>query len=53
MTDKERVAKATKLMHEFWEVAPDCGSSDFAEFARGIFLGLEVILVDEEDDEND
>lgn len=50
MTDKVRVAMATKLIDEFWAVAPDFGSSDFAEVARGILLGLEVIL--REDDQN-
>lgn len=52
MTDHERVSMARKLNTEFWEAAPDIGSEDFAEFARGILLGLEVILSHEEDAEN-
>lgn len=52
MTDHERVSMARNLVSEIWEAAPDVGSEDFAEFVRGVLLGLEVILSHEEDAEN-
>ena len=52
MTDHERVSMAAKLITVGWEMAPGSGPEDFAEFARGILLGLEVILTHEEDTEN-